>query len=334
MTLEDIVRSKVVFKSFSQNSWNKTYCEVCGDGKRTKGPRGGWLFSSDGIFYHCFNCGINGNYAENREHPFSKDMHTILESFGIQKSEYIHLYLKDAANKESTIKKHIIPIKFIDIPQYFYKLSEAAEDNPIAISAKEFLNKKYGLNSSVHPFYLSSGIGNDPAESSLAKSLMNRIIIPFFRNDKMVYYQARSLENQPKIKYINANAPKSNVIFNYDNLFKNLDSPLYVFESVFDALHVNGVAVLENTMTTQQIEMLQKSPRNKVVVPDRFGDSNKLMEQAISLKWDICLPELGSGNKDISEAIVKYGKLFVINSMTSNIYNYKQAEVLGKMFCK
>ena len=67
-TIEDIVRSYVPFShGVSSKGWHSVYCEVCGDGNHSKGPRGGWLFSDEACFYSCFNCGIKTNYDPNRD---------------------------------------------------------------------------------------------------------------------------------------------------------------------------------------------------------------------------------------------------------------------------
>ena len=61
--IEDVVRGHVAFTGrVSSKGWSSTYCEVCGDGKRTQGPRGGWLFVDEIAFYNCFNCGVEGNF--------------------------------------------------------------------------------------------------------------------------------------------------------------------------------------------------------------------------------------------------------------------------------
>ena len=72
-SVEDLARKYVNFRHGISNGWNMTYCEVCGDGSRTKGPRGGWLFTDGGetCFYHCFNCGNKENFSTKREHAFS-----------------------------------------------------------------------------------------------------------------------------------------------------------------------------------------------------------------------------------------------------------------------
>ena len=82
--IEDVVRDHVAFTGkVSSKGWNSTYCGVCGDGSRTQGPRGGWLFVDDMVFYNCFNCSCEGNFDPHREFPFSKKMYKIFSSFDL-----------------------------------------------------------------------------------------------------------------------------------------------------------------------------------------------------------------------------------------------------------
>ena len=161
--IEDIVRQNVAFsQGSSAQGWNKVYCEVCGDGKRTKGPRGGWLFEDEMCFYHCFNCGIKGDFDPNREIPLSKDMGTIFKSFGIPASAYKEIVAKKQIGKKGSAlnkpKKKKVKTPNLKVPKHFYKLTDADEENIIARKAIKFLRSK-NVNPLDYTFYLSTGIG-------------------------------------------------------------------------------------------------------------------------------------------------------------------------------
>lgn len=262
-SVSDLVSSYVNFShGMNSKGWSRCFCEVCGDGSRKKGPRGGWVFEGDMAFYHCFNCGIDGNFDPNREHPFSKDMRSIFDAFGIPAREYNAIaYANRSNSKNNDLKKpesKFIPVQFYDIPDHFYPLQDAPLTNVIANEARKKLREKYALTQDAYPFYLSTGQVKDDDIRNVAhaRALMNRIIIPYFKNGKMIYYQARSLDDNAQKKYLNMEIPKTNIIFNMDQLYRNYDRPLYVFEGAFDAIHVDGVAVMENNMTSNQIEIL------------------------------------------------------------------------------
>lgn len=336
-TVSDLVSSYINFNyGLNSKGWSRCYCEVCGDGSRKKGPRGGWAFDGEMAFYHCFNCGIDANFDPDREHPFSKEMRKVFDSFGIPKSEYNALaYAKKIENRgnSSDTKKpehKIITAQTYKIPEHFYPLVDAPLTNQIANDARKFLRENYSLTQDSYPFFLSTGIVGDDAdirESLHAKALVGRIIIPFFKYGRLIYYQGRAIDNKNTKKYLNMEVPKTNIIFNMDMLYRNLDRPLYVFEGVFDAIHVDGVAVMENSMTSNQIEILNRSPRKKVIVPDRKSDSKKLVQQGIDLGWGVAIPEIGSGCKDLCEGILRFGKLHVLNSLVKKTYTGQEAKL-------
>jgi hypothetical protein len=320
---EELIRDYVVFTGPPTGGWHPCYCEHCGDGKRTKGPRGGWLFTEDATFYNCFNQGCEGSYAIDRQYPLSKDMADILDSFGVPMKEYKMMQLmsgksKPTASGTPTIRR--TPITALKVPPHFYLLSEATDDNMVATKAKDFLASRK-IDWRKHPYYLSTGIaGKDegPRDAAIAKSLAGRLIIPAFRGEDMIYYQARALDDGAKTKYLSPDAPRSNIIFGMDLLYENPKAPLFVTEGFFDAHLLCGVAVLENKLYSQQIEILNRSPRKKVIVPDRKGDSKKLAEAAVSVGYGISAPNWGDA-KDVNEAVCRYGRLYVAKSVMDNI---------------
>lgn len=90
-------------------------------------------------------------------------------------------------------------------------------------------------------------------------------------------------------------------------------------------------------MTHSQIALLNRSPRRKIVVPDRKqkkenkNDGKKLANQALELGWSISLPEFGTAT-DVTECISKFGRVFTLNSVTKNIMNDFTAKVALDMW--
>jgi hypothetical protein len=335
-TVEELVNEYVMF-SHGRNSkgWSKVFCEVCGDGTHAKGPRGGWLFSDELCFYHCFNCGIEGNFDPNRDQPFSKRMVEIFDAFGVPSKEYFAIaYAKQLSdNKTAKPIKRKVEIPVLNVPDYFYNLKDGNKDNLIVQKAYDEL-KFRNIDPDSYTFYLSSGKTKlGPKDEAIAKALMNRLIIPFFNTKgEMIYYQGRSLDENPKKKYMNADVPRTNVIYGMDKLNVNTGSPLFFTEGFFDAFHVKGVSIQENSLTAGQIELLKKSPRKKVFVPDKKSDSSKVVDQCIKLGWHVSVPDLGSTCKDIDDSIRKYGKLHTLQEISSNINEASDAKVLMKMY--
>lgn len=322
-TFEDLIRDHVQFTGGPANGWHPCYCEHCGDGSRTKGPRGGWFFQHDTAFYKCFNQGCFGSYVLDRDYPLSNDMSDIMESFGVPMKEYKLLQLKlkqTAPNTSNKTNVHRTPIVTMEVPSHFYKLSEADEDDVIAEKARDYLLSRK-IDPDSYPFYLSTGKAKKSEgvrEQELAKGLKNRVIIPAFKGESLIYYQARDLDDTAKKKYLNPDGPRSNIVFGMDRMYEDVKSPLFVTEGWFDSHLVNGVCVMENNLTSQQVELLNRSPRRKVVIPDRKGDSKKLAQDAINAGWGVAIPNWGDC-KDVNDAVLKYGRLYVAKAIIDSI---------------
>lgn len=331
-TIEDLVRKYVPFNhGVAGQGWNVVFCEYCGDGSRKKGPRGGWLFSDGGetAAYHCFNCGCKETFSTLREYPFSKNMRSVLDSFGIPSTEYNALLFKKERPK-NVQKQGVTNYSYtiLDIPIYFELLSESKSDD--AKDAKVFLKRKYGLTPRDYSFYVSKGSMDtlSAKDKSVANSLKGRIIIPYFKSGKMIYYQARDYTGKAKDKYVGPSIPKGNIFFNIDQLYRYTQDPLYVTEGAQDAIHLRGVSTLGNELTGAQKDMLKTCPRKKILVPDFNGDSAKLVEQFIDMGWSVSFPEYRRTCKDVSESVVNYGRLYTAYDIANNIKTSEQAELL------
>lgn len=329
-TAEDLVRRYVNFRhGVAGQGWNLVFCEVCGDGARKKGPRGGFMFTGgDTIFYHCFNCGCNENFSLGREFPFSKGMRNVFDSFGIPSTEYNALLYKRDSTKVTKPKQTVITAhQTIDMPDHFALLSKM--DAPDAKKYRDFLKTNYSLSSKDYSFYVCTGETKSklPKDKADAQTYAKRLIIPYFKNGKMIYFQARDITGTAKLKYRSPDIPKNNILFNIDQLYRDTTEPLYVVEGAMDAIHLNGIATLGNEISSIQKEMLKSSKRRKILVPDFNGDSNKLLEQFIDLQWDVSIPEYRTKCSDVSKAVVNYGKLYTAYDIVKNIKNYKEAKI-------
>lgn len=330
-TIEDIVRAHVpLVHSLSSKGWHSVYCEVCGDGSRSKGPRGGWLFQEDMCFYNCFNCGIEGNFDPNREHPNSKNMFDIFKSFNVPYKEVQELLVKNLkGDKRRAVQRKAIKLPNIDQPDYFVPMIHFPEDNPLAAEARDFLWEHYKMTQDDYPFMLCTGktSSKDPDDVYMAKHLRTRIIIPAYQNERMIYWQGRLFYGDGK-KYLNASVEDSSaVIYGLDHLYGgDPDQPLYITEGFFDSWHLNGVAVLGNTMKDSKIQIILRSRRPKVVVPDYNTDGMNLASQAIELGWGVALPDINP-HRDICNAINHFGKLYVVKSVVQNTFHGFEAKI-------
>jgi DNA primase len=68
-------------------------------------------------------------------------------------------------------------------------------------------------------------------------------------------------------------------------------------------------------VSDQQAELIDRLQREVVVVPDADRAGSKLVNRAIELGWTVSFPVWQETCKDINEAVLRYGKLFVVKAI-------------------
>ena len=82
-----------------------------------------------------------------------------------------------------------------------------------------------------------------------------------------------------------------------------------VVEGVFDALSINGLAVLHAEINDAQVRLIRSLGRDIVVVPDQDVAGMKLVDRAVELGWSVSIPAWPTEVKDVNDAVIKYGRL-------------------------
>jgi DNA primase len=82
-----------------------------------------------------------------------------------------------------------------------------------------------------------------------------------------------------------------------------------VVEGIFDALAIDGMAVMHNDINPQQAQLIKDLERQVIVVPDQDEAGLKLVDRAIELGWAVSIPNWPQGVKDVNDAVVKLGKI-------------------------
>jgi len=339
-TIQDVVKEHVSFSDFTPTDWNRVYCAVCGDGSKTKGPRGGWKFEGENCMYNCFNCGISGAFTPENDIFMSNDMKTIFESFGISKKEYGKVLFRlrynndnnieqKPKNKNETIESHLGDgIKF---PDYLVELEQAKNTN-IGKKAIRFLAEEKCINYKDYPFFITYGKtkSNDQQEKINAKIMVNRLIIPIYYKNKLLLLQGRALDKTKTKKYINI-GNVSSTLYGLDRLQEN-HKYIFVTEGFFDAYHLNGIACIVNKLTTQKIKALNLLEKEKIIVPDRGENINTMLSKGLECGWGFSAPKELKNCKDVTESIKKYGKLYTLYTIMESVKIGEEAKFLGQTF--
>jgi hypothetical protein len=141
----------------------------------------------------------------------------------------------------------------------------------------------------------------------------NRVVIPFYKDGVCVGYTARAV-NDSKPKYISEQQP--GYVFNLDRQH-NAREFVIVCEGPFDAISIDGCALLGAEIKDSQNWLLKQLGKEIILVPDRDHEGPKTVEQALEFGWSVSMPDWPDGIKDVNDAVVKLGRLATLYLITS-----------------
>lgn len=304
--LWDVIQEKVRLGQRNANGWYATRCQVCNDHSERAG------FIHDGVYTggQCFNCGMKFRYEENSG-KLSRDAKRILEAFGIspaELSELIGSVFFKKANEPKTITLEVMkPTVNLFTPE-------------VPLPPRSHL-----LGSPEHPEFQAPliayirGRGLDPialnAHFSLDPKYVNRVILPCMRDQKIIFWQARTITDQ-RPRFMAPSISKEAVLWGYDSLHGNYDWPLFITEGIFDAASIDGVALLGSKLNEAKLQILNRSRRTRAVVIDRDDSGGRLGQLALEHGWEITFPPDGC---DANKSVQQYGKLFTIWMLMKNM---------------
>lgn len=295
-------------------SFNAPCCHHNGESADTRG-RGGLTANADGsVSYHCFNCNFKASYQPGRHLTFK--FRKLLKWFGADDNDIKRLVI------EAIRVRELVAPEEVKAEAEEERIEFKARDLPDAvISIKQLQTAKI---SDILPGLLDSAIDYVKSRRiDLAKydilwtdstehSLHQRVIIPCIWQGRTIGYTSRAFVDGVKPKYYSHYEP--NFVFNM-----NMQQPdskfVIVCEGPFDAMSVDGIAVLNNECNETQADIIESLGREIIVVADKDRAGAKMINNAIEYGWSVSFPVWLETCKDINEAVVKYGKLFVLKSI-------------------
>lgn len=306
LKLEDLIRENIPLKLDSRG-WEICKCAKCGDYKE----RGGFKFESGMVIYSCFNCSTKCVYEEFGG-SISKRFRSILRQFGIDDSEIVKV-VNTAFFKEKKEDK-VITLE---------KLKKVSTNTPtIKLPPKSFQighNEFIDYQQKLVQYLVDRKIDLDkyPFFFSLEERFMNRIIIPYYRNGNLIFWQARSILPSEKKRYDNAPVAREAIMFNMDLLHQYSPAPLFVTEGVFDAMVINGIALAGSVLNEAKTELLSKTTRRLVFVIDKDKTGKSLAESVLAKGWEIVFsPE---GSEDLNESVQRFGLSWTTYQLVQSI---------------
>lgn len=304
----------------SRKGWLTRNCFMCKSRghSQDKRSRFGLHFDPDGsIGAHCFNCMFEASWSPGK--TLSDKFKTMLSGMGISDEDIQRLQFEAFRHKQN-----------IDISDTIVKFKGTITSNWVetnlpnnSLSIKQWL--ELGCEDinlvEVATYAISRGINNlDDFYWSPDYKFSRKLIIPFTFGNKIVGYCLRKVsDNIRGPKYLNTMS--THFIYNLD---KQVDSReiLIICEGVLDAYLTGGISPINNSFTEDQITYLKGLGKKIILCPDRDVAGDELVKIAMREGWAVTFPKWSSDIKDPAQAISKYGRLAVINSIVeSTEYN-------------
>ena len=304
-------------KKTGQNGWisfNAPCCSHNGESADTRG-RGGLKTEAGRVSYHCFNCQFKASYQPGRHlnYKFRKflswlgaDDNTVrrLVIDAVRLKDLVAPEQVEEPEQEIKFEARTLPAEARELNELnaFYSLGDYQSVPPEYYAAVEYAAQR-SLDINKYRFYWTPEV---------AHNLHRRIIVPFYYQQQIVGYTARAIVDGIKPKYYSSHP--ADFVFNLDTQQPDWKVVL-VCEGPIDAMSIDGVALNGSEVSDQQAELIDRLQREVVVVPDSDKSGRRLVERAIELGWTVSFPVWMETCKDVNEAVLRYGKLFVVKAI-------------------
>jgi len=294
-------------------SFNAPCCVYNGESADKK-KRGGVMTSADGtVSFHCFNCGFKANYMVGRK--LNQKMRQFMSYIGIAEDTIRKMAIEAMREEEGDTKyerKKFVTFNKRELPKDAHKLDVWLEK----YVGKDLTEPQWNKIDHLLKYLESRGIGPDWYDFMYSPDkgwdVFKRLLIPFYWRGDIVGFTGRMFEQSDKVKYYTDVQP--GYVFNMDAQDWSRKFVL-VTEGPFDAITVSGVSILGSEINDTQRELIEGLGRQIIVVPDRDAPGEKLINQATEFGWSVAFPEWEEGVDDVADAVLKYGRLFTIQSI-------------------
>ena len=263
-------------------------CIVCGDSQTDKYKKRFYMYKKGGKWaVYCHNCEYSSslNYFIKTYYPNSYDaIKSQIVGTMFKKEEKIDLKGIIEANKsrkrtvDAFIKKDCISLK------------GATEEKIVKVI--DYLKNRRIPQSIIDSFYYCAS----------GKRYKDRLIIPFYRNSKPYYFQARATSNKQSPKYLNWKSEEYAEKPEYNEFNVDKDKPTYLTEGIFDSLFVENSICLQGVkVSDDKILALENKYPNIVYCFDN-DESGRFWTEKLLKKKRTCFVWPGEYNvKDLNE---------------------------------
>ena len=297
-----ILPGKKKTTSSGWTSFNAICCSHNGH-KPDRRMRGGIKFDGQSKWtMNCFNCRYSCNFVLGK--AITPKTRQLLIWSGVDSEQVQRWSLESLQNKDlldfsgdSIIRK---PVKFNEV---------ALPSGSVHVDRRNSSHKMYvdyllgrHINPEEHQFMITpTAVGRNSS----------RIIIPYTYKGKIVGNTSRYLDDKLP-KYINDQ--QTGYVFGVD-FQKSSWNVCIVVEGIFDSLSLKACALMHNTISNGQAQVIAQLNKQVIVVPDRDKAGLEICERALELGYSVSLPTWHSDIKDVNDAVKRYGKLPTLMSI-------------------
>lgn len=306
--LEDLIRDNIPLGNVSNTGFYRLKCAVCNDYT----DRAGFKFDGPTTGMSCFNCGAAFKYEEGCG-ALTKNARKILNAFGIDNSQidatvnssFFSLHKEESKITLEALTKVNTHAPTITLPPNTFRVGGINEFLEQQQSIVQYLIDRQ-IDIDKYQFYFST----DPR-------LLDRVIIPFYKNGNLIFWQARDITGLKKMRYDAAPVSKEAVLFGFNQLHSHSQSPLFVSEGVFDAMMFDGVATIGSKLNEAKIKLLDQCRRRLVFVIDKDKNGADLAMKVIEHGWEITFTP--DGTSDLNDSVCRFGRTWTAFEIMKNI---------------
>jgi hypothetical protein len=279
-------------------SFNAPCCVHNGESADRR-QRGGIKVTDQGWSYHCFNCGFTASFILGRNLSFKA--RRFLQWINIPEEEIERVNLESLRHRSvqgilddrQRVSNQMQGIQFEDrdLPEGF-----------IIVDQHTPVHWQYLRDRCVPQDYPMGMVGGEPTAKWTPRP---GVIVPFTYDGRIVGHTTRYLDDKTP-RYIHDIQP--GYVFGTD-LQKPDWQHVIVVEGVFDALSINGLAVLHAEINDAQARLIRSLGREVTVVPDQDTAGMRLVDRAVELGWAVSMPAWPDTVKDVNDAVKKWGRL-------------------------
>jgi hypothetical protein len=301
----DIVQYLPAKRKLTPSGWYSFNAPCCAHNGQTadRRQRGGLKVTDDSWSYHCFNCNYTASFVMGRAVSFKA--RRLLSWMGVPENEIEHLTLE-------SLRHRSIHGLINDRQQVLNTLQGIRFEERELPAFSELLTAE--LDAERWQYVRDRAVPDHfPIMTITNKNVRPNVIVPFTYNNRIVGHTSRYLDNR-KPKYLSDVQP--GYVFGIDQQQEHWQRVI-VTEGIFDALSIDGVAVMHSEISDAQARLIRSLGRQVIVVPDQDRAGIGLIDRAVELNWSVSIPEWADC-KDVNDAVQQYGRLATVMSILEN----------------